>query len=329
MPSTASLPLRGRALTGIKPTGSPHIGNYLGMIRPALNLARNWEAYYFIADYHALTTLHDRDALRRYKLELAASWIACGLDPDKTVLFCQSDVPEVCEIAWLLSCVTGLGLLQRAHAYKDALSKNKEINTGTFFYPVLMAADILAYDSHGVPVGKDQKQHVEMARDMALMFNNQFGDCLVVPEPIIQEDVAIIKGVDGQKMSKSYGNTIPLFATPKQIKKLVMQIVTDPTPLEEPKDPEKCTIFSLYRHFATPEQIQDLDARYRAGGFGYGHAKLALLEVMESTLGEPRERYIELMASPARLHKVLGNGAEKARSIARLTLDRMRSATGL
>jgi tryptophanyl-tRNA synthetase len=317
-----------RALTGIKPTGTPHLGNYLGMIRPAVELSRRCEAFYFIADYHALTTLHDAEALRRHRLEIAACWLACGLDPERTILFNQSDVPEVCEIAWMLSCVTGLGLLQRAHAFKDAQARNRDICAGTFFYPVLMAADILAYDSTGVPVGRDQKQHVEMARDMALMFNGRFGDCLVLPEPLIRDEVALIKGADGQKMSKSYGNVIPLFASARDLKKQIMQIVTDPTPLEEPKDPERCTVFSLYKHFATPEEVEALAARYRAGNFGYGHAKLALIDVMERELAGPRERFASWMASPSGVEEILREGGFKARKIARCTLDRMRSAAG-
>jgi tryptophanyl-tRNA synthetase len=320
---------RRRALTGIKPTGTPHIGNLMGMYKPAIALSRSWDAFYFIADFHALTTLHDPAMLRSHTLEVAATWLALGLDPAKSVLFRQSDVPEVCEMAWLLSCVTGLGFLQRAHAYKDAVAQGKEINAGTFFYPVLMAADILAYDSNGVPVGRDQKQHVEMARDMAIMFNHTFGDCLVVPEPIIQDEVATVKGLDGRKMSKSYDNTIPLFLPPKKLKALVMRIVTDPTPLEEPKDPEHCTVFDLYRLFASPEQVDAMARRYRAGGFGYGHAKLALFDAMEEALREPRERYDALMASPRTVEEVLAQGASRARSVASTTLFRMRNATGL
>ncbi|HNH45621.1 MAG TPA: tryptophan--tRNA ligase, partial [Myxococcota bacterium] len=243
-----------RALTGIKPTDAPHIGNLLGMIEPALRLAEQHESYYFIADYHALTTLHDAKRMRQHTREVAASWLALGLDPKKSCLFVQSDVPEVQELTWMLACVTGVGLLERAHAYKAAQDRNKEVNVGVFTYPVLMAADILIYDSNLVPVGKDQKQHVEMARDMAISFNARFGQTLVVPEPLIREEVATIPGLDGQKMSKSYHNTIPVFCSSKELRKKVMSIQTDSKGMDEVKDPDTCNIFALYRFFATPEQ---------------------------------------------------------------------------
>ncbi len=319
----------GRSLTGIKPTGMPHVGNYLGMIRPALALTAEHEAFYFIADYHALTTMRSREDMRRYTLEVTATWLALGLDPAKTVLFRQSDVPEVCELAWFLGCVAPLGMLRRAHALKDAETRGVEINGGTFFYPVLMAADILAYDSAMVPVGSDQKQHVEMARDMAIAFNHHFGRTLVVPQPVIRDDVATIPGTDGQKMSKSYGNTIPLFESPKRLRKMIMRIVTDSTPLEEPKDPGRCTVFQLYKQFAAEAQAEDLAARYRAGGLGYGHAKQELFEVMNRFFEEPTERFHTLMDNPDTIDDILSDGGKRAKTVAQATLSRVRDRTGV
>ncbi len=318
-----------RSLTGIKPTGMPHLGNYLGMIRPAIQLTEDCEAFYFIADLHALTTQHDREALRRHTLEVAATWLALGLDPTRTLLFRQSDVPEVTELCWYLSCVAPLGLLQRAHAFKDALAKGREITSGTFFYPVLMAADILLYDSDVVPVGRDQKQHVEMTRDMAVAFNFHFGDVLRIPEPRIRDEVAVIPGLDGEKMSKSRGNAIPLFLEPRPLKQLLLAIKTDSTPLEEPKDPERCTVFNLFRLLASPEETADLAARYRAGGFGYGHAKLALFDLFERHFAEARERFGHHVAHPADVDDVLATGGRRAREVAMRTISRVRDSVGL
>lgn len=318
-----------RSLTGIKPTGMPHLGNYLGMIRPALEMTSSHQAFYFIADYHALTTLRSRDLVQKYTTEVTAAWLALGLDPAQTILFKQSDVPEVCELAWFLSCVTPLGLLKRAHAFKDAESKGAELNGGTFFYPVLMAADILAYDSHVVPVGKDQKQHVEMARDMAIAFNHYFGEVLRVPEPAIRPDVATIPGTDGRKMSKSYDNTIPLFLPTKKLRKAIMGIKTDSTPLEQPKDPNSCSVFELYKLFATAEQTEHLAARYRAGGLGYGHAKQELFEVMEAHFEGPRDRFLHHLAHPKTIDDILADGGQRAKSVAAATLSRVRTAVGM
>ncbi len=317
-----------RALTGIKPTDAPHIGNLLGMIEPALRLAEQHESYYFIADYHALTTLHDAKRMRQHTREVAASWLALGLDPKKSCLFVQSDVPEVQELTWMLACVTGVGLLERAHAYKAAQDQNKELNVGVFTYPVLMAADILIYDSNLVPVGKDQKQHVEMARDMAISFNARFGPTLVVPEPLIREEVATIPGLDGRKMSKSYQNTIPVFCGSKELRKKVMAIQTDSKGMDDIKDPDTCNVFALYRFFATPEQQAELAARYRAPGLGYGHAKQALFEAMEARLGAPRERYEALLARPEELEDILQDGAVRAQRLARSTMQKVREACG-
>jgi len=317
-----------RVLTGIKPTAMPHVGNLLGAIEPALRLQQEHEAFYFIADYHALTTLQDAAKMRQYRREVAATWLALGLDPARTALFDQSDVPEVAELTWLLACVLGTGALERAHAFKAAQADGREINVGTFLYPVLMAADILIYDSNLVPVGKDQKQHVEMARDMAIAFNHRFGEVFVLPEPLIRDDVATIPGLDGRKMSKSYGNTVELWLPEKQLRKKIMSIVTDSKGVEDVKDPETCNVFALYKLFATPEQVAELAARYRAPGMGYGHAKQALFEVMEARLGPARARYEALLAEGAELDAALEAGARRARGVAAGVLARAREASG-
>jgi tryptophanyl-tRNA synthetase len=318
-----------RILTGIKPTGSPHLGNLKGAIEPALQLASQGESFYFIADYHAFTTLHNREEMRRYTHDVAATWLACGLDPKKSCLFAQSDVPEVTELSWLLTCMVGTGTLERGHAYKAALEREEEsIGAGILFYPVLMAADILLYDTNLVPVGKDQKQHVEMAKDMAQSFNAKFGETLVLPEAYIREDVAVIPGIDGQKMSKSYNNHIMVFSSSKVLKKRIGEIVTDSKSLEEPKDPSTCNVFAIYKHFATPDQQAELAARYRAGNFGYGHAKLALFELLEGQLSGPRARYENLMAQPDELDAILSDGAKAARVVAQGVLERVREAAG-
>lgn len=321
---------RKRALTGIQPSGLPHIGNLKGMIEPAVALQETHEPFYFIASYHALTTTKDADLLREYQRDAALTFLAFGLDPDRTSLFLQQDVPEVCELSWILSCHVNTGVLERAHAYKAARDAGREINAGTFGYPILMAADILLYDSHAVPVGKDQKQHVEMARDMAAGMNHRYGaEIFVLPEPLIKSDVATVPGVDGRKMSKSYGNTLPLFLPPKKLRKRVMKIVTDSRGVEDVKDPDTCNVFALYRLFASADEQAALADRYRAGGMGYGHAKQALFEAMDRSLVEPRERYAELSADPDRVDAVLAQGAEKARTIAQATMSRVRGAIGL
>ena len=318
-----------RVLTGIKPTGMPHIGNLLGMYRPALAMQDASECYFFVASYHALTTMRDPALLRQQTIDVAANWLALGLDPNRSVIWAQHDVPEVTELAWILACITSKGMMDKAHAFKDAVSKGREVNIGLYTYPILMAADILAFDSHVVPVGKDQKQHVEMARDMAQRFNHLFGETLVIPAPQIREDVATVPGLDGQKMSKSYNNTIEIFLPPKKLRKKIMGIVTDSKGVDEAKDPDTCHVFSLYKLFATPEQQAELAAQYRAGGLGYGHAKQALFEVVDAQLAEARERYDYLMANPDEVRQVLAEGADKARATARATMDRVRSAAGL
>ena len=318
-----------RVLTGIKPTGMPHIGNLLGMYRPALAMQDASECYFFVASYHALTTMRDPALLRQQTIDVAANWLALGLDPTRSVIWAQHDVPEVTELAWILACITSKGMMDKAHAFKDAVNKGREVNIGLYTYPILMAADILAFDSHVVPVGKDQKQHVEMARDMAQRFNHLFGETLVIPAPQIREDVATVPGLDGQKMSKSYNNTIEIFLPPKKLRKKIMGIVTDSKGVDESKDPDTCHVFSLYKLFATPEQQAELAAQYRAGGLGYGHAKQALFEVVDAQLAEARERYDHLMANPDEVRQVLAEGADRARTTARATLDRVRSAAGL
>jgi len=325
-------------LTGIKSSGHPHLGNYVGAIQPALRLAQHpdHDALYFIADYHSLTTVHDKKTMRESTLEVAATWLACGLDPSKVVFFRQSDIPELFELTWVLSCFTGKGLLNRAHAYKAIVQKNEEtgadpdagVTMGLFNYPVLMAADILMFGTHLVPVGKDQAQHLEMTADMAGSFNAVYGPILTVPAPHIDDKMSVVPGLDGRKMSKSYDNVIPLFGDPKKLRKLVMKIVTDSTPPEQPKDPSSSSIFLLYSAFATQEQIDALAERYRKG-IGWGEAKQALCEVLEAFLAEPRKRYDDLMAHPEVIEKHLAEGREKARAIAMPLMCRIREAVGI
>jgi tryptophanyl-tRNA synthetase len=315
-----------RHLSGIQPSGQLHLGNYFGAIRA--HVERQDNAFYFIADYHALTTVHDAAALRRHTFEVAATYLALGLDPERAVLWRQSDVPEVTELSWLLATVTGMGLLERAHSFKDKRDRGIQPSVGLFYYPVLMAADILAFDSDVVPVGKDQVQHIEMTRDMAQSFNARFGEVLRVPtfELGVPE---VVPGIDGAKMSKSYDNHIPIFARGKVLKQLVMAIKTDSTPMEAPKDPETCTVFALYRLFADADQQVAMRAKYAGGHYGYGHAKAELLALIEARFGEARARFDEFVARPERVEEILRAGAERARPVARAVLDRARAACGL
>ncbi len=327
-------------LTGIKPTGRPHVGNLLGAIRPALAIARDpdLQACYFIADYHALTTVRDPEELADRTRDVAATWIACGLDPERVLLYRQSDIPEVFELAWILACFTPKGWMNKAHAYKAAVQENAErgeedtdagIDMGVYTYPVLMAADILLFDTDVVPVGKDQKQHVELARDMAQRINHTYGrDLLVLPEADIRDDTATVPGLDGRKMSKSYDNTIPLFVPEKRLKKLCNKIVTDTSPPEAPKDPDTSSVFSLYRQFATPQEAESMAERYRRG-IGWGEAKGALFEAMNRALAEPRTRYEELMADPGQIDALLAEGSRRARERARPVLERVRAGIGI
>lgn len=318
-----------RILSGIQPSGKLHLGNYFGMMRPAIRLQKRGQAFIFIANYHALTTSSDGAMLREYTHDVALDFLACGLDPERSVFFRQSDVPEVTELTWLLSTVTPMGLLERCHAYKDKVARGIAANHALFAYPVLMAADILAYQSNLVPVGRDQKQHVEVTRDLAIKFNNLFGEVFTIPEPEIQHEVAVVPGVDGQKMSKSYDNHVELFGNEKEARKRIMRIVTDSTPMEEPKDPEKCNVFALYRLFADETQRQEMIDLYQAGGYGYGQAKKALFELMHETLAPLRARREELAADPGYVESVLTAGAEKARAEAAETLQAARRAMGL
>ena len=318
-----------RILSGIQPSGKLHLGNYFGMMKPALHLQEKGDAYLFIANYHALTSVHDRERLKQDTWDVALDFLACGLDPERTVFYRQSDVPEVHELAWLLSIVTPMGLLERCHSYKDKVAKGIAATHGLFAYPVLMAADILMCQSNIVPVGRDQKQHVEVTRDIAIKFNNEFGDVFTIPQPSIQEDVAVVPGLDGQKMSKSYGNTIELFGDMKETKSRITKIVTDSKPLEEPKDPATCNIFALYKLFASEAQRAEMEANYRGGNYGYGHAKKALAAIFEESFAPFRAKRAELQANPDFVEAVLRKGAERARSAATLTLDKARKAVGI
>ena len=318
-----------RILSGIQPSGKLHIGNYFGMMKPAIELQEQGDAYLFIANYHAMTTVQDAAALRQMTTDVALDFLACGIDPEKTAFYRQSDVPEVHELAWMLSVLCPMGLLERCHSYKDKTARGIAASHGLFAYPVLMAADILAVNSNVVPVGRDQKQHVEVTRDLATKFNNSFGEVFTIPEPSIRESVAVVPGVDGQKMSKSYDNTIEIFAQGKPLKKRVMSIKTDSKELEDSKDPDSCNVFALYKLLATEDEQADLAERYRAGGLGYGHAKLELLEKINGHFGPMRERRAELAADMDYVEDVLRKGAEKARAVARETLDKARAAVGL
>ncbi|MFO0647113.1 MAG: tryptophan--tRNA ligase [Polyangiales bacterium] len=330
-PST-TMTRRLRALSGIKPTGTPHLGNYFGMIQPAIAMQDTHDAFYFVADFHALTTGRDPALLRRASHEITAIFLALGLDPARSVFFRQSDVPEVLELSWHLACVTNVGLLMRAHAYKAAFDKGEhnELSSGTFFYPVLMAADILAYDSAVVPVGRDQVQHIEMAQDMAGHFNAIYGNVLRRPEPVVGAEVPTVPGLDGRKMSKSYNNTIEIFLpTEKAFLKIARQIKTDSKGVDEPKDPNDSTIVTLYRLVASPEQVAEMEESYRKGGYGYGHAKDALGKALEAKFGPARDRYYALLAKPDELEDVLAAGASRARAIARDVVGRVRDKVGL
>jgi tryptophanyl-tRNA synthetase len=317
-----------RYLSGIQASGVLHLGNYFGAIRQHLDYQVAGNSFYFVANYHALTTIQDADTLRQLTYDAAATYLALGLDPDRAVLFRQSDVPEVTELTWLLMTVTGMGLLERAVSYKDKVARGLPASAGLFNYPVLMASDILAFDSDIVPVGADQVQHVEMTRDMAASFNKTHGEVFVIPAYKLSEG-ASVPGVDGAKMSKSYGNTIPIFAEGKPLKKLVMSIKTDSTPVEDPKDADACTVFSLYSLFATEEEKAAMRERYGAGGFGYGDAKKALLAKIDDHFAAARDRKRELDADPDRVEDILREGAKKARAVAREVTDRARRACGV
>lgn len=320
-----------RFLTGLQPSGQLHIGNYFGAIEPAVRLQDQGEAFYFIANYHAMTTMESAEKLRDNTYGLAVDFLACGLDPEKSVFFAQSAVPEVNELAWILSTVCPMGLLERCHSYKDKLAKGFSPSHALFAYPALMAADILLYDSDAVPVGKDQKQHLEVTRDLAGKINDAFGENLLkVPDAIISESTAIVPGLDGQKMSKSYGNTLPIFGEEKAMRKLInKKVVTDATPLEAPKPTENSIILALYKLFATPEQYQAMIDAHHQGGVGYGQFKKDLFEVYWEYFRAAREKREWILAHPEYVHDVLTSGAAKARETAAATLSRVREAVGL
>jgi len=319
-----------RILTGIQPSGTLHVGNYFGAMRPLIRMQDRGQVIAIIVDLHALTSLRDAEALRQNTRNAVVDFMACGLDPERSIFFRQSDVPEHAELMWVLSCVTPVGLLERAVSYKDKVAKGLAANAGLFTYPVLQAADILLYDADVVPVGRDQKQHLEMSRDIAVKMNEAYGEGLLkLPEPEISEDVAVIPGLDGQKMSKSYGNTIEMFAPEKALRKRVMGIVTDSTPLEDPKDPEGSTIVALYRLFATPDEVRTMEEEFRAGGVGYGHFKQRLFEAVRDHFAPMRERREEILRDPGYVDEVLRRGAERAREIAGATMERVRKAVGL
>ncbi len=319
-----------RILSGIQPSGALHLGNYFGMMKPALELQDQGDAYYFIADWHSMTSLTDPALRRQYSLDVALDFLACGLDPKRTVFFRQSDVPEVAELTWMLSTVTPMGLLERCHSYKDKVAKGLSFNHGLFAYPVLMAADILLYDSNVVPVGRDQKQHVEVTRDIAIKFNEQYGDTFVLPEPRIREEVAVVPGTDGQKMSKSYGNTIEIFGDERTIRKKIMAIVMDSRTPQEPKpDADQNLAVQLLKLVAPVAVGSDFEARLRAGGLGYGDLKKALFEHYWGHFAEPRKRRAELVANLDFVHQVLRDGAVKARALAGIVLGRAKRHAGL
>jgi tryptophanyl-tRNA synthetase len=318
-----------RILSGIQPSGALHIGNYFGMMRPAVALQAEREALYFVADYHALTSLRDPEMLRANSHRVALDFLACGLDPERATLFRHSDVPQVTELAWILSTVAPMGLLERAHSYKDKLARGMSANVGLFSYPILMAADILIYDSDVVPVGKDQKQHIEMTRDLAVKMNETYGQIFKLPEPRIQPATETVPGIDGQKMSKSYGNNIDIFADEKEMRKRAMSIVTDSLAVDAPKDAATSTIFKLYSLVASDDEITDMRERFEKGGTGYGDFKKQLFEKLWEYFAPMRECREEILKDESYIDEVLARGATRANEIANQVMDRVRKAVGL
>jgi len=319
-----------RILTGIQSSGRPHLGNLLGAIIPAIKLSEQPgnESLFFIADLHSLTTIKDAEIRVQNVRAVAAAWMAFGFDTEKNYFYRQSRIPEVCELAWYLNCFTPFPMLANAHSFKDKSEKLADVNAGLFTYPVLMTADIILYDADFVPVGKDQRQHLEIARDIASSFNNQYGETFVVPEARIEEQVMTVPGTDGQKMSKSYGNIIDIFLPEKELKKQISSIVTDSTPLEEPKDPDKDNVFAIYSLIATDEQRDEMRKKYQAGNYGYGHAKKELLELILTKYAREREIFSHYMSNPDELEKKLEEGESKARTIAHGVLNRVRKTLG-
>jgi tryptophanyl-tRNA synthetase len=316
-----------RILSGIQPSGKLHIGNYFGMMRPMIGYQERGELFAFIVNYHAMTSLQDRERLAQQTLEAAADFLALGLDPERATFWVQSDVPEVCELSWILGCVAPMGLLERSHAYKDKVAKGLPASVGLISYPVLMAADILLYQTNLVPVGEDQRQHLEIARDIAIKFNNTYGETFVVPEAEVKE--ITVPGTDGRKMSKSYGNTISIFSDAKTLKQQVMGIVTDSLPLEVPKNPDESTLFAIYKLFATKEEAAELADHFRRGGVKYSGLKKELISRISAQFEPHRARHEELAEHPEKVREILAYGAEKARKVARPTLEMVRERVGV
>ncbi|MBT4165265.1 MAG: tryptophan--tRNA ligase [Porticoccaceae bacterium] len=327
-----------RVLTGITTSGTPHLGNYVGAIRPAVeaSLSGTFDSFFFLADYHALIKCQDPDRVHQSTLEIAAAWLALGLDPKKVTFYRQSDIPEIPQLTWLLTCMTAKGLMNRAHAYKGAVQANEEagenadsaVTMGLFSYPILMAADILMFNAHRIPVGRDQIQHVEMARDIAQRFNHHYGDHFVLPSAQVDDDASVLRGLDGRKMSKSYGNTIPLFLSEKQLKKHINKIKTNLLEPSEPKDPGDSTVFQIWQAFASPDQTETMRAAF-ADGIAWGEAKKQLFELINGQLKEPREKYLELIENPSRVESVLQQGAEKARQHSQNLMSVLRNSVGI
>lgn len=318
-----------RVLSGIQPSGSLHIGNYFAMMKPMIEMQEKHELFCFIVNYHAMTSLQDGDELKKHTLNAAMDFLALGLDPEKCYFWVQGDVPEVTELSWILACQTSLGLLERSHSYKDKVAKGIVPNSGLYTYPILMAADILLYNADVVPVGKDQKQHLEITRDIAERFNSHYGDVFTQPEPEIPDSIAVIPGTDGQKMSKSYGNTIEIFAEGNNLKKKVMKIQTDSTPMDDPKDPDKCNVYAIYKLFADEAQLSTMRDKYLNGGTGYGDIKKELLEIIDNYFKPFRDKRRELAADPEEVRRIMKMGAEKTREVARVTLEDVRKRVGL
>ena len=320
-----------RILTGIQSTGRPHLGNILGAIKPAIELANeaNNDSFLFIADLHSLTQIKDKETLKNNTFQVAATWLACGLDPNKTTFYRQSDVVECTELAWYLNCYFPYQRLKLAHSFKDKSDRLEDVNSGLFAYPMLMASDILLYDADFVPVGKDQLQHLEMTRDVASRINHKHGEIFILPEPILQQDAQLILGTDGEKMSKSRNNTIDVFDTENAIKKLINKnIITDNTPLEEPKNPNSATVYQLYKLLASDEEAKTMSDKLKAGGYGWGHAKKELLEKVVSSFSEERAKFEHYQSNPKEVEEVLLEGAQKAKKVAKATLDRVRNSLG-
>ncbi len=318
-----------RVLSGIQPSGALHLGNYLAMMKPMISYMDRSQLFVFVVNMHAMTSVTDGEKLAEGTLEAASDFLALGLDPHRSIFWVQSDVPEVVELAWILTCITPMGLLERCHSYKDKVAKGISPNHGLFAYPVLMAADILLYQANVVPVGKDQKQHIEVTRDIAIKFNSIYGDTFIIPEGEISDQVATVPGIDGQKMSKSYGNTIEIFLDEKSLRKRVMSVKTDSIPVDQPKDPETCNLFQIYRHFAPKGRVEEVKRLYIEGGASYGVVKKELAEILWELFRGPRQEKQKLLGDPGYIRSVLADGAKKAREIATPTIEDVRRKIGV